>query len=100
MASHASVSEIARHEGETVVLEGWLYNSRSRGKIAFLSLRDGTGIIQCVLRKDAVDEATFEAARRLGPPGAAERAAQAVLDMIDGQAPDAGSRPSLSEVRA
>ncbi len=66
MASHASVSEISRHEGKTVVLEGWLYNSRSSGKIAFLSLRDGTGIIQCVLRKDAVDEATFEAARRLG----------------------------------
>ena len=66
MASHATVSEIARHEGETVVLQGWLYNSRSSGKIAFLSLRDGTGIIQCVLRKDAVDEATFEAARRLG----------------------------------
>lgn len=41
-----------------------------------------------------------QAARRLGPPGAAERAAQAVLDMIAGQAPDAGRRPSLGEARA
>lgn len=54
------VSEIAAHVGKTVTLKGWLYNSRSGGKIRFLILRDGTGIIQCVASLNDVGEKTFE----------------------------------------
>lgn len=34
--------------GETVELKGWVYNTRSSGKVKFLELRDGTGLLNCV----------------------------------------------------
>src|SRR5438128_10169637 len=56
------VSDIARHQGQEVMLKGWLYNKRSSGKLHFLQIRDGTGIIQCVVSKKDVPEAAFDAA--------------------------------------
>ncbi|MBT3253885.1 MAG: asparagine--tRNA ligase [Candidatus Marinimicrobia bacterium] len=46
--------------GETVTLKGWAYNVRKGGKIWFLLLRDGTGIMQCVVTKFDADEASFD----------------------------------------
>ena len=54
------VSEIAKYEGQTVTLNGWLYNKRSSGKLHFLQLRDGTGTIQCVVFKGDVNQGVFE----------------------------------------
>ena len=45
------INELKNHIGEEVTLKGWLYNSRSSGKLVFLQLRDGTGIVQCVVFK-------------------------------------------------
>ena len=45
--------------GQTVVLEGWLYNRRSSGKIEFLQVRDGSGVVQCVAVKSELPEAVF-----------------------------------------
>ncbi len=62
----ATIATIGEHVGNEVTLRGWLYNSRSSGKIAFPQLRDGTGIIQCVaLKKDIGDDA-FDVLRKLG----------------------------------
>ena len=47
--------------GETVELRGWLYNKRSSGKISFLLVRDGTGVVQGVLARAEVDPGTWEA---------------------------------------
>ncbi|UCF09686.1 MAG: asparagine--tRNA ligase [Candidatus Bipolaricaulota bacterium] len=44
-----TVDAASRHLGESVTLQGWLYNRRSSGKILFLQVRDGTGVIQAVL---------------------------------------------------
>jgi asparaginyl-tRNA synthetase len=44
-----TISEARGHVGEQVTLHGWLYNKRSSGKILFLQLRDGTGVLQAVL---------------------------------------------------
>jgi len=44
-----TVSEAHRHIGQQVTLQGWLYNKRSSGKILFLQIRDGSGVIQAVL---------------------------------------------------
>src|SRR5512142_2815669 len=44
----ASISDIGRHLDQEVEVRGWLYNMRSKGKIAFLQIRDGTGRIQGV----------------------------------------------------
>ena len=55
------VRSLSKHVGEEVRLRGWLFNKRSKGKIHFLLLRDGTGVVQAVVFKGDVDEATFEA---------------------------------------
>jgi len=46
-----TIDEAPRFIGEEVTLRGWLYSKRSSGKIMFLQLRDGTGVIQGVLTK-------------------------------------------------
>ena len=56
---HVYIKGIGAYTGEQVTLRGWLYNKRSSGGINFLLLRDGTGVIQCVVRQDAVDGDTF-----------------------------------------
>ena len=39
------------HEGGEATLRGWVYNRRSSGKLHFILLRDGTGVMQCVAFK-------------------------------------------------
>ena len=65
MAEHSYVADIGKHEGQEVTLKGWLHNRSSKGKLHFLQIRDGTGIIQCVVFKGDVDEATFVEADHL-----------------------------------
>ncbi len=59
------LKRIGEHVGNEVEIRGWLYNKRSSGKIQFLIIRDGTDLIQGVLVKAEVAEATFEAAKTL-----------------------------------
>ncbi len=60
--SATAVRDLARHEGETVTLQGWLYNKRGSKSLTFLVLRDGTGLAQCVVNEEQVDAPSFEAA--------------------------------------
>ena len=46
--------------GETVEVRGWLYNRRSKGKIHFLQVRDGSGIVQAIMGKNDVSPEVFE----------------------------------------
>ena len=55
----ASTQDLGAHVGQTVTLRGWLYNKRSSGKLHFLELRDGAGIVQCVMAKAAVGDEVF-----------------------------------------
>src|SRR5512140_1810780 len=64
-APHVYIDEIAKHEGQPVELRGWLYNRRSSGKLHFLEVRDGTGIIQAVVFVKDVPPEIFEAAGKL-----------------------------------
>jgi asparaginyl-tRNA synthetase len=64
------IEDIAKHEGETVRIRGWLHNRRSSGKIHFLQVRDGSGFIQCVMSKKAVGDETFTRADHLGQESA------------------------------
>ena len=61
----AHIQDIARYAGQPITLKGWLHNRRSSGKIHFLTLRDGTGFIQCVMTKQAVGDEAFKAADHL-----------------------------------
>lgn len=60
-----SISHAGAHVGEMVEIAGWIYNSRSSGKLAFLIVRDGTGLMQCVVSKADVPEEDFELARKI-----------------------------------
>ncbi len=66
MAIATTVAELSKHVGQTVTLSGWLYNSRSGGKLVFLILRDGTGLCQCVIEKTDAKADNFQTAKRLG----------------------------------
>src|SRR5437660_10228044 len=62
MQQVVTVKEIQRGIIDTkqVRVHGWLHNKRTGGGIIFLLLRDGSGVVQCTLRKGKVDEKTFE----------------------------------------
>ena len=64
------IEDIAAHDGQPVRLRGWLHNRRSSGKIHFLTLRDGSGFIQCVMSKQAVGEEMFKSADHLAQESA------------------------------
>ena len=51
--------------GQVQTIDGWVYNSRSSGKVAFVLVRDGSGIMQCVVAKGDVEERTFDLVRHL-----------------------------------
>src|SRR5512142_3499273 len=59
------IADVSKHEGQEVTLHGWLHNRRSSGKLHFLQVRDGTGIIQCVVFKGNVTPEVFQAADHL-----------------------------------
>jgi asparaginyl-tRNA synthetase len=63
--AHVYIEDIGRHEGEEVIIKGWLHNRRSSGKIHFLTVRDGSGFIQAVMSKAAVGDELFKAADHL-----------------------------------
>jgi asparaginyl-tRNA synthetase len=53
------------HTGEKVSIRGWLDNIRSGGGIHFFLVRDGTGVIQCTMKKGKVNDEKFELAEKL-----------------------------------
>jgi len=61
----ATISEIGKHDGESVTIRGWLYNLRESGKLLFPIFRDGSGVIQGVVPKNAVSPETFDALKGL-----------------------------------
>jgi len=60
-----TISEIGKHEGQSVTIRGWLYNLRESGKLLFPQFRDGSGIIQGVVPKNAVSPEVFDAIKTL-----------------------------------
>ena len=53
------LSDISEVDGKEATFDGWVYNTRSIGKIWFLILRDGTGMTQCVVSSDETSDEVF-----------------------------------------
>ena len=83
------IEDISARVGEPVRLRGWLHNRRSSGKIHFLTLRDGSGFIQCVMSKQAVGDDMFKTADHL---------AQESAIIVEGTAREDKRAPSGYEV--
>ena len=68
--TQTSISQLSQHVSKEVVLKGWLYNMRSSGKILFPQLRDGTGVVQCVVLKNSITPEVWESLKGLGQESA------------------------------
>ena len=60
MAVRTTIRELKNFIGQTVELRGWVYNIRSSGKLRFLIMRDGSGIVQVVWFKGNVSDEIFQ----------------------------------------
>ncbi len=65
MTRHVYIKNIGSHEGEEVTIKGWLYNKTDKGRLQFLLVRDGTGLIQGVVFEKEVSPEVFQAAQTL-----------------------------------
>ncbi len=61
----ARISDLSKHEGQAVTIKGWLYNLRESGKLLFPIFRDGSGLVQGVVPKNAVPPEVFDAIKGL-----------------------------------
>ena len=61
----ATIATLGQHEGQTVRLQGWLYNLRESGKLVFPIFRDGTGTVQGVAHVKSVAPEVFAALKGL-----------------------------------
>ncbi len=66
------IKDLGESVGKEITLKGWVFNKRSSGKVKFLILRDGSGLLQCVYFKGNVSEEVFENADRAGQESAVE----------------------------
>ena len=61
----ADIARLAGHAGQLVTVRGWVHHLRSSGKIRFLVVRDGTGLVQGVLVKGQLPDGDFQQFDRL-----------------------------------
>ena len=59
------IKNIKKFNNKKVEIRGWAYNTRRSGKIGFLILRDGFGLIQCIIEKSHVGEENFEIFKKI-----------------------------------
>jgi asparaginyl-tRNA synthetase len=64
MATTVRIKDLPQHVGESVTVNGWLYNKRTSGKLQFPIVRDGSGFVQCVVSKKEVPEESWNDADR------------------------------------
>ena len=54
--TYSRIDELSKFTGQTVTVRGWVTHLRSSGKVAFIVMRDGSGILQCVLVKKQLSD--------------------------------------------
>ncbi|MBI65033.1 MAG: asparagine--tRNA ligase [Candidatus Marinimicrobia bacterium] len=55
-----NIKNAKKFENSEVQINGWVYNSRRSGKIGFLNIRDGFGIMQCIVEKSVIGDEIFD----------------------------------------
>jgi asparaginyl-tRNA synthetase len=57
------IEDLAQNVGQEVTVRGWLYAKTDKGRLQFLQVRDGTGIVQVVAFKRELSPQAFEMAQ-------------------------------------
>ncbi len=70
MLNHTPIRTLAENVGTTVTIHGWLMNTRGTGNVRFLVVRDGSGIVQCVVEHQRVGDEAFALAGHIGQESA------------------------------
>jgi asparaginyl-tRNA synthetase len=86
---HVQIEELGRYVGQQVSLRGWVRGLRSSGKLHFVTLRDGTGDVQCVVFRGDVSPETFEAVGHLR---------QEASVVLDGEVKQHPKQPGVYEI--
>ena len=62
---NVTIKDLSNYEGKVIELRGWVYNTRSIGKIWFIIFRDGTGLLQGVVVKGEASDKAFALEQKL-----------------------------------
>jgi asparaginyl-tRNA synthetase len=65
MTQYATIETLKDYVGAQVTVRGWVTHVRSSGKVAFIVVRDGTGIAQAVVVKSVVSADVWDTFARL-----------------------------------
>jgi asparaginyl-tRNA synthetase len=65
MLNRVYIENISQWEGKEVELKGWVFNKVKKGKLFFLTLRDGTGFLQITYFKPNLSEGVFDKLKSL-----------------------------------
>jgi asparaginyl-tRNA synthetase len=65
MSPISDIRQLGRHDGGSVTVRGWVQTTRTHGKVAFAVIRDGTGIVQCVIVKKEVPPEAWDLVQEL-----------------------------------
>lgn len=60
-----TISRLKDFVDQEVTVQGWMYNKRGSGKIYFLQLRDGSGVVQAIVEASSVEAETLAKAEKL-----------------------------------
>ena len=64
--SRTYLCDLKDHVDQEVEIDGWLANRRSKGKLHFLTIRDGSAFCQAIMSKKEVPEQDFDICGRIG----------------------------------
>lgn len=59
------ISEVLGGKVTEAKIRGWLHHKRAFGDLLFLIVRDGTGVIQCAVKRETVGQSLFEEMQQL-----------------------------------
>ena len=62
---YTSIKEAMQKGSGKVALRGWVYRERKSNKFIFLVVRDSTDILQCVVKRDSIDDKTWNSAEKI-----------------------------------
>lgn len=63
--SYTTIEQLPTLDGQTVTLHGWVQDKTGKGKLTFIRLRDGSGMVQCVVFAPNVEEGVVVNAKSL-----------------------------------